>query len=207
MSQSQTLSSDLAYLRDLAEAGKTAPLIGGRFLVMWGALVTISYIGHFLIVSGVAGLPISALGVMWGVFLAAGLSGQFLLQRTMPDKPGEAAINNRVSALIWSASGFVLFAYFAGVVLRVVLTGEGYEGFIWSVPVILGLYGLSQFISGVFSASVPLKWAGRGAIFGAMVAGAMTGSNLIWLLGAAIAFATVFLPGLALLKSEPREIV
>lgn len=34
--QDTTLKDDLAYVRDLAEAGQQAPLLGGRFLVFWG---------------------------------------------------------------------------------------------------------------------------------------------------------------------------
>ena len=52
MASPGTLSSDLAYVRDLAEAGQNAPLLGGRFLVMWGGLVSLAYTGHFLIATG-----------------------------------------------------------------------------------------------------------------------------------------------------------
>ena len=38
----QSLTDDLAYVRDLAEAGQKAPLLGGRFLILWGALTTLA---------------------------------------------------------------------------------------------------------------------------------------------------------------------
>lgn len=207
MTQSTTLSTDLAYLRDLAEAGQNAPLLGGRFLAMWGGLVTLAYIGHYLIASGAAGLGPETLGIMWGGFVILGIGGQLALQFLVPNKAGQASAGNRVQAVLWTVSGFMLFAYFAGVVARIVMTGEGIEGFFWSVPVVLGLYGIGQYVTGVMANSAALKFAGIVALVGVAVAAVLTGSDLIWLVGAGVAFLAVFVPGLMMLRAEPAETV
>lgn len=207
MTQPTTLTSDLAYLRDLAEAGQNAPLLGGRFLAMWGGLVTLAYIGHYMIASGQLGLGPQALGVMWAGFVVLGIGGQIALRSLMPAKAGMASAGNRVQATLWTVSGFMLFAYFAGVIARVVLTGEGMEGFFWSVPVVLGLYGIGQFVTGALVESAALKFAGVVALVGVAVAAFLTGSNLIWLAGAGVAFLAVFVPGLMMLRGEPGETV
>ncbi|HIK63551.1 MAG TPA: hypothetical protein EYG02_00805, partial [Henriciella marina] len=81
---SKTASDDLAYVRSLAEAGANAPLLGGRFLVWWGGLVTAAYIGHYLIITGMLGVGLDALGIMWTGFIVLGLGGYFLLAKAFP---------------------------------------------------------------------------------------------------------------------------
>ena len=202
-----TISSDLAYVRDLAEAGQNAPLLGGRFLVMWGGLVSLAYVGHFLIASGAFGLTPSAYGIMWLGFGLAGGIGQFLLVSALRGKPGGASTGNRVQGVLWTTSGIFLFVYFAGLMARVFFTGEGIEGFYWSVPMVLGLYGIGQFVTGAVTGSSALKFAGIAAFAGVLAATFLTGTEYIWLAGAASAFTAVFIPGLLMMRAEPSETV
>lgn len=207
MATGNSLSSDLAYVRDLAEAGQNAPLLGGRFLAMWGGLVTLAYTGHYLIATGAFGLPPISYLVLWlGMGLVGGL-GQYLLVASMRDKPGSASTGNRVQSVLWTTSGFFLFVYFVGLMARVFLTGEGVEGFYWSVPMVLGLYGIGQFVTGAMTGSAALKFAGIAAFAGVLAATFLTGTEYIWLVGAASAFAAVFVPGLMMMRAEPSETV
>ncbi len=207
MTQSSTLSADLAYLRDLAEAGQNAPLLGGRFLTMWGGLATLAYVGHYLLATRAFGPGPDYLWALWGVFAILGIGGQFALQALIPQKAGMASAGNRVQAILWSASGFMLFAYFAGVIGREILFGDGVPGFYWSVPVVIGLYGIGQFVTGAIAGQGALKFAGVAALIGAAVAGTVSGTEYVWLVGAGVAFLAVFLPGLTMLRAEPGETV
>lgn len=207
MTSNQSLSSDLAYVRDLAEAGQNAPLLGGRFLAMWGGLVSLAYAGHYLIATGAFGLSPSAYWIMWVSFGAIGGLGQFLLVRATGNKPGQNSAGNRVQSILWTTAGFFLFTYFVGLIARLVLTGEGVEGFYWSVPMVLGLYGIGQFVTGAISGDGALKIAGIAAFVGVFAATFLTGTEYIWLVGSASAFAAVFVPGLMMMQSEPSETV
>jgi hypothetical protein len=203
-----SLTEDIAYLRDLAEAGRKAPLLGGRFLAWWGGLASLAYIGHFLIASGQAGLPPSALGWLWGGFVSIGFTGYFLLSVTFPkSKPGASSAGNRLTPTIFMAGGLALFAFFVGVVARSFVDGAPSVGFYWSVPLVLTVYGLGQLTSGLIADSKPLVFAGWGALIGVGLAAFFTSSNMIWLVGAATAALTVFLPGVLLMRREPSEIV
>ena len=71
----------------------------------------------------------------------------------------------------------------------------------------LGAYGLSQLTSGLISGSRILTLAGWGAIASVAAAVFLTGTNMVWLLGAMVAGLTVFLPGILLLRGEPSETV
>lgn len=202
------LSEDLAYVRDLAEAGQSAPLLGGRFLVWWGVLVPVAYIAHYLISVGTIPGGGPTLGYMWGAFVVIGLSGQFFMAWKFPShKPGASSAGNRASEYVWMAGGFAIFAFFVGIVAKSVMTGQPSEGFIWSVPIILALYSVGQLVSGLMSNTFALKLAGFAGLGGVAATAYFTDSNLIWLIGAGVVVAAVLVPGLLLLKAEPSETV
>tara|TARA_R110001606_G_scaffold104543_3_gene228169 strand:+ start:7865 stop:8494 length:630 start_codon:yes stop_codon:yes gene_type:complete len=205
-----SLTDDLSYLRDMVEAGQNAPLLGGRFLSWWGGLTTLAYLGHYAIAEGMFGLQPIAFAWMWSAYGVLGFGGFKLLQFTFPpSKPGAASTGNRVSSLVWMGAGMTLFAFFAGAILRAFAdtSASAGDGFLWSVPVVLAVYGLSQLTSGLISGSRVLTLAGWGAIASVAVAVFLTGTNMVWLLGALVAGLTVFLPGLLLLRGEPSETV
>lgn len=207
MTRPETASSDISYLRDLAEAGQNAPLLGGRFLAMWGGLVSLAYAGHYMISQRMFGLEPSAYLAMWVAFGVIGLVGQYLMVSRMGSKPGRASAGNRVQSILWTTSGYFLFVYFVGLIARLLVTGEGTEGFYWSVPMVLGLYGIGQFVTGSMSGIPALKFAGVAAFVGVIAATFLTGTEYIWLVGSASAFVAVFIPGLAMMRGEPAETV
>lgn len=207
MASPGTLSSDLAYVRDLAEAGQNAPLLGGRFLAWWGGLMTFAYVGHFLIATNAIGIGPESLWIWWLSITPLGLAGQFLLQRLTGSKPGESSAGNRVQSVVWMSAGFVLFAFFMGVIIRTVFFDGGYEGFYWSVPVVIGLYGLGQFVTGLIADNGALKFAGLAAFAGTTAAAVLSNTEYVWLAGAGVAFLAVFVPGLMLMRREPATTV
>ncbi len=206
---SHPLKDDIAYLRDLAEGGQNAPLLGGRFYVWWGGLAALAYIGHFVIAERlVAGLQPAHLSWLWGGFMVVGLAGFALLLATFPkSKPGQSSTGNRVSQTIWMAGGLAMFAFFAGVIVRSFLDGGASMGFVWSVPLVLTVYGIGQITTGHMARSSALEFAGWAALVAVGLAAVFSQSNAIWLVGAAAAFLAVFVPGVLLMMREPRETV
>ena len=207
MTRSPSLADDLSYIRDLAEAGQNAPLLGGRFLALWGGLVSLAYLGHFLIASGALGLGGSAYMFLWLAFGVLGGLGQYILVSRIGEKPGRASAANRVQTVLWTTSGIFFFVYFTGLIARIVITGSGVEGFYWSVPMVLGAYGVGQFVTGVISGQPALKFAGIAAFAGVLGAVFLTGTEYIWLVGAASAFLAVFVPGILMMRAEPADTV
>lgn len=201
-------ADDLAYVREVAESGASAPLLGGRFLVWWGALVTLAYIGHYAILNGVAGLGTDALGLMWIAFIVIALAGHFaMIFLFSRDKPGASSAGNRASATVWMASGMVLFSFFAGVMIKSVLDGTASVGFNWSIPLVLGVYGISQLVSGTMSGSRGLMVAGWGGIVFVGITAIMIGTAELYLAAAAAAAMIVLVPGVIMLRDEPSTTV
>nr|WP_321359901.1 hypothetical protein [uncultured Hyphomonas sp.] len=204
----QSLADDLAYIRDLAEAGEKAPLLGGRYLVWWGALTTLAYLAQYAILERLVGLPPQALSFLWGGYVILGLGGSFSMHRTFgPGKPGAASTGNRVSALVWKSAGLFLGAYFTGTFFKAALGPADFDPFIWSLPLVVGVYGLAQYAGGVMAGSPVLTRAGQAALVATIPAVMLVGSPLAWLLGAAVAAFCILLPGIVLMRNEPSATV
>lgn len=209
MSQSSNLADDLSYIRDLAEAGQNAPLLGGRFLAMWGGLVTLGYGGHFLFASGITDFGLGHMSYLawWFALGVIGAIGQWLLVSRLGDKPGQASAGNRIQGVLWTTAGAFLGVYFSALIIRMLTTGTGTEGFYWSVPMVLGLYGIGQYVTGAISGQRALKFAGIAAFAGVLAATFLTGTEYIWLVGAGSVFLAVCVPGIWMMRAEPSETV
>ena len=200
-------STDLNYLREIAESGQASPLLGGRFLAWWGGLTTLAYAGHWLIASDMLGLDASAYGWLWSIFLVLGIGGQIVLVRTFPaGKPGASSMGNRAEQVVWQAAGFALFAYFAPLMLKSFASGNADMGFAWSFAVVFMLYGVALITTGALGESQVLQRAGIASLCLVPLATWFAGTVTSWLLASVGAAVCVLLPGLVLLKHEPKGV-
>ena len=202
-----TLQDDLAYVRDLAEAGQQAPLLGGRFLVFWGLLTTTAYFLHYSIATNMFGWPDTAFGWVWAAFIVIGIIGQTLLVYTIRNKPGSNSAGNRAEANVWMAGGFALFAYFGTLIVKSIVTSGPVAGFETSLPIVFAIYGTGLITSGIMSNTKPLTYAGFGAFVMLAAAIWFEGTSAIWGVASLGAFLTVLLPGLILMRNEPQSVV
>ena len=202
-----SLHEDIAYVRDLAEAGQQAPLLGGRFLAFWGALTTMAYFLHYSIAADLFGWPDIANAWLWGGFIVIFVIAQSLLVYTIRNKPGGNSAGNRAEATVWMAGGFALFAYFGTLIAKSFATGTPAPGFETSLPLVFAIYGTGLITSGVMANTKALTYAGAGAF--AMIAAAIwfEGSTEIWAVASLGMFLTVLLPGLVLIRNEPKSVV
>jgi hypothetical protein len=194
---------DLRYVRQLAESGAHAPLLGGRFMAWWGLLLTIAYTLQHFALQGRFGRDGAAFGLIWGGFGLLGGIGQFVLARSHSGKAGSGSAGNRASRPVWTAAACAILAMFIG--LAVASRGRiGPTTFDGIVPVAFTAYACALIVTGALARSAVTKAAGAGA---AAMVGLFTALALSpdrYLLAAAGVFATVLLPGLLLLRAERR---
>ena len=202
-----TLHDDLAYVRDLAEAGQSAPLLGGRFLTFWGVLTSLAYFLHYSISTGLFGWPDVAYAWVWGTFIITGIIGQAVLGYSIRNKPGGNSVGNRTEATVWMAGGFALFAYFATLIVKSLVVGGPVAGFEQSLPIVFAIYGTGLITSGVMSNTKVLTYAGYGAFLMIAIALWFDSGDLTWAIASFAAFSTVLVPGLLMLRQEPKSIV
>jgi hypothetical protein len=200
-----SLSDDLAYIRSVAEAGRNAPLLGGRFLAWWGGLLGPAYLIHYGLASGRLPLGDMAYFYMWGGFMVVGLGGYFLLMRKVsPETPGQASVGAQVEGSVWKIAGFALSAYFLTLFLKAFTGGNAIAGFEHSLSLVFSAYAIALFTSGAVVGNQVLKTAGYGALVMIALAAWFSGTAEIWAVAALGVFLTVFLPGVVLMFREPR---
>lgn len=202
-----TLHDDIAYVRDLAEAGQRAPLLGGRFLTFWGVLTSTAYFLHYSISAGLFGWPDIAYAWVWGTFLIVGIIGQSLLVYTIRNKPGGNSVGNRAEATVWMAGGFALFAYFGTLIVKSIAIGGPVPGFESSLPIVFAVYGTGLITSGLMANVKPLTFAGYGALAMIAVSIWFAGTDLTWGIASLGAFLTVLVPGLIMMRREPKDVI
>lgn len=195
---------DLRYVRELAESGAHAPLLGGRFMAWWGLLITVAWtLQHFALRGAIGEGGGAVFGFIWGGFGLLGGLGQLVLARTITGKSGAGSAANRASRPAWLAAACAI----ASMVTGAALASRGHAGpetFDWIVPVAFTAYACALFVTGSLARSTITKAAGIGAIVMVGLFTTFIFSPDRYLLAAAGAFATILLPGLLLFRAEPR---
>jgi hypothetical protein len=194
---------DIQYVRQLAESGAHAPLLGGRFLVWWGLLLTAAYTIHHFALRGEIGEGRTIFATIWIGFALLGIAGQLLLARSMQPKAGSGSAGNRASRSVWTAAAFAIASMVLGTAIAA-KNGAGPATFDWIVPVAFAVYACALIVTGSLARNSVTIAAGAGAV---VMVGLFTALILAperYLLAAAGVFLTVLVPGLLLLRAEPR---
>ena len=208
---SPDLVSELAYVRALAEEGRDAPLVGGFYYLLWGALMGGAAIIAFLLASGALSLgPVN----IFSVWIGAGLIGwaaSFLNGRRTGAKPGALTIGNRTAQAVWFSVGvFMTVLWIAIIFAHDNFTALGvppYFLFSMMFPAAFGLYGVAFYASAV---AARLGWLKGFALLSwgfAVACVFLAGSNYQFLAGGIGCIACAALPGWLLMRQEPQEIV
>ncbi|MHA7814923.1 MAG: hypothetical protein ACX93N_00470 [Pseudohaliea sp.] len=194
---------DLERLRAIAEEGRRAPLLGGRYLAWWGGLLALAYLLHYSFLTGLLPGGGGALGWLWVAFAIVGLADQQLLARgEAADRPGRGTVGNRVELSSWQFAGAVLAVYFLALAGHSVVTGAVNPQFGTSVPLVFAVYAVALGTTGVLGRSRLLVRAGGAAIAGVALAAWYALSPALWLIAAGASLLTALLPGLLLLRAE-----
>lgn len=203
MTSADSTHEDLRYVRQLAESGAHAPLLGGRFMAWWGLLLTAAYIAHHLALTGAIGDGKSVFAIIWIGFSVLGIVGQLVLARSMPAKAGAGSAGNRATRTVWLAAAGAIGSMVAGCIAAAG-AGAGPAAFDWIVPVAFAVYACALIVTGALARSGVTLAAGVAAV---IMVGLFTAMILLpdrYLIAAAGVAVTVLLPGLLLLRAEPR---
>lgn len=197
-------SSDLNYLRQVSARGADAPLLGARYTIWWGGLVTLAYLAHYLAARGVIGDGAAIFPLIWIGFGIVGGTGSWLLSRREDDLAGASSAGNRASRIAWFAAVLAILAYIAGAVARSISTGD-YSAFDGSVPLVFAAYGIALAVSGWLAPAPAARFGSIAAFLTVALTSFLVGDDRLWLAAAAGASLSVFLPGLLLLRGESRR--
>ena len=204
--QMQAIKDDLAYMRALADEGRRTPLLGGSILVAAGLIYGTASLIHGAMLAGVLDLPPVALNVIWGVAVVLFLVALFALKARLRVKPGARSLANKVSATAWGGLGGASFAIGLSLFAAVYKTGDWIFMTLFP-PVILALYGSAWIVGSALSDRAWMKWVAVAAFAAAIGSGLLIGEPVQYLAYAAAWLLLSVVPGIALMRQEPTEVV
>lgn len=202
------IADDLAYVREIAESGARAPSLGGRYLVMWGVLMSATMLAHWAIITGL--IPVTykfALLALWVSASILGTIGNFVITATLKSRPGGSAAHNKVDKVVWPVAGAGMFACFLGVTLAVMLRGAPPILFDMLLPIAFLSYAIAFAGRAAFSGEA-VNWA---QVIGSVVLVALTiflvGTPPLYLVSALGIFGLTVIPGILQIREEPSMVV
>lgn len=203
--KSQSAASDLAYLREIAEAGASAPLLGGRFMVWWGGLTGAVLITHWLVVTEVLALGAAALWPLWLGYIVIGSIGSAALGWSIRNKPGAGSMGNRVQSVMWPVLGSSIMLYFIGLTIGMA-TGLVQPALINTIlPVALLVYGAGGAIDALLSRQHVMLVPAGITLLSCLVCAALVMTPWVYLVAAGAMLLGTFVPGFFLIAKEPRS--
>lgn len=204
---STTAENDLAYLKSLAEAGVQAPLIGGRYLLLWGGLSVIATLVHGSIIAGFLPVPAAMIGFVWLVYGVVGGAVSSFLGRGLASKPGATSTANRVSRAAWMAVAFGIVGYVLALALWTSLFDAPVILFDSILTIAFFGYGFAFSVTAALSG---LKWLYLPALLSglaAIVSPLLFGTALLYFASAGAIFLSAVIPGLIMVMREPKATV
>lgn len=205
------LADDLAYVRALAEEGAHAPLISGRYYVVWGGLMAAA--SFFVYLNAIEIVQLGQAGFMapWFVALALGWAASYAMRSKMQTKPGAATVGNQTAFSVWFAVGVFMTTLFVALLFaHDKYTDIGVPAyFLFSLlfPIGFGVYGVA------FMATATAARAGWLRYFSILSWGFAAASLfylatatqfLVGAIGLALCAAA---PGVLLMRREPSETI
>jgi len=204
---SEDTINDLEYLRTLAEEGQKAPLLGGRFAVMWGVLVASALMTQWLVLTGQAPFGPSALVFVWTGVGVLGWIGSVILGRSLRGKPGTGSVGNRAESAVWSAGGFAIFIYVLAVIAAVYIGKANYGIFNTIMMVAFSIYGICYFTTGGLSGNRNMYLVGALCFVAAIINGALINQPVVYLVDAGFVVLVTVLPGALQMRAEPAQAI
>lgn len=203
----QNLTEDLAFVRQMAEEGASAPCLSGRFSVWWGSLVTLALLTHWATLRGLVPIEPQWIGAIWVVMAVVGLIGSSLLGRSLRHKPGGSAPGNRASASVWPVSTAAIFLYATAIGFAVAFRDAPSILFDTIIPLTFAIYAVMRATGAVLfrnRASWTLVLVALAIVAVSMY---LVGRPEVYLIAALGVVMTQILPGIMGLRAEPNSIV
>jgi hypothetical protein len=196
MAQSnQTLGDDIAFMRDLAEAGRDKPMIGGSILLASGLIFGSAslLVWYLAAVQGLGGWMYTVVWIPTALVFYAVL---FWLLRSIP----RAATTAQAAAgMAWSAAGcaIVFIGISLGLVAYRLQAGEVMMVF---PSILVTLYGAAWLVGGALLRQQWQRLVGFASFGVALVNAWFANSDLVWLVYAISLFGLLAAPGAVIMR-------
>jgi hypothetical protein len=199
--------ADLARLRAIAEEGRRLPLLGGRYLILWGGIVALATILHGAVVAQILPLPPIAIAVIWfGLMSGAWLITHFGLGRSA--KPSASDIGNRIERTVWQIGGgflgLIAISIFLGAFITLSQSGDVSRFALFGLmpPIMFGVYAIALRVTAEAAIQPVLKPYTLISLIFAVLTTLLTGQIWQFVASAIGICMVVIVPGWILLRIE-----
>ena len=196
-----TAQENLAFLRELAHAGKDAPLMAGPYLIAGGGWFGAASLLQWPPLRDLLGLSLMQATIGW-LIAAAGFAAHLtVLIRRDRHKVKNSA--NRVVNASWTGVGVVIFAFWLGVAAMAWQRGDA---FVMNTIIlqVLSVYGIAWMIAG---AATGQGWMKANAVFALLTVPALglsVGTGHEYLMYAIALVLLAVVPGVRLSQQARR---
>jgi len=199
-------NEDLAYIKDVAEKGRSVPLVGGANFVIWGGVIGTAGLLQYLRGVGVS-LPFSSM-VMWIGALVLGWILSFFWSSRIRHEEGARSFSNQAAGVAWGSCGVFMTVYFFSL-LGAMFFYQGSEipmSFLFATmfPVAFGIYAIAFAVSATVSQE---KWMYYVSLFSLLMMPVMIFTiphNYSMLLAALGTYGAVMVPGWILWRNQRK---
>lgn len=204
--QTQSLHDDIAYMRAMAQEGRNAPLLSGPIMVAAGIIFGTASLAQWAIQTGM--VNVSPWAQLW-VWVASGAAfgvALTLLIRRQNSKPGARSAGNKAVGAAWTGVGFGIFAMWAAF-MAIGLTSGNWEMMRAMPIVVFAAYGSAWYVAGTMAGIKWMNWIALLSYAGAVLLGVFSNSVHLLLVYAGLLVVVALLPGMALMRQEPAEVI
>lgn len=197
---------DLSRLRAIAEQGRSAPLLGGRHLILWGSAMALALLINWAVVRRILPWPDYGLSISWFGIVLAAWAASLLLGRRQAGTPGALSVGNQVERAVWTTAGGFLLTLSMALFVRASLSGDP-GAWAWMAvmsPVMFGAYAVALHASAVAGNSNTAKPYVLVSLAFSAVTAFLIGDPVQYLVAAGGIALVSILPGLFYLAAERR---
>ena len=197
---------ELSRLRAIAEQGRSAPLLGGWHLIMWGSAMSLALLINWAVIERILSWPDYSLAISWFGIVLLAWGGSIMLGRRQCEAPGAFSVGNRVERAAWTMAGMFLLTFAVALLVRAALSGnpEAWSLFAIMSPVSFGAYAIALYVSATASHSGTGKPYALLSLFFAALTGFLIGNPAQYLVAAAGIMLVSIPPALAHLSAARR---
>jgi len=198
----RAVHADIAFLKDLAEEGRSTPLLGGSILVVAGTVFGLANFGEWALMSGRLSAPRWVSWAIWLASVAIFMSAlAAIVRRLNRAKAGTAA--NRATAIAWQGAGWTMFTLFASVAIVCWRTRSGVPTLLLP-SIIMALYGLGWMVAAAMTGRRWIWLTAIGCYAAALVLAVFSVTPEVYLIHAVALVLFALLPGLVLVRQAGR---
>lgn len=200
----RSIQADIAFLKNLAQEGRSSPLFGGSILVAAGIVFGAASIAHWLVMTGRIAASPWAYPVIWLGATVIFLGVMFVGKRRA-GLAGNMTTANRATGLAWQGVGWSIFALFAAVGI-VSWRAQSSIPTLLLPSIVMALYGLAWMVAAALTGKRWIRLTAAASYAASLVLAVFSVSSAVFLIYAAALVLLAVAPGVVLMRQSQKTI-